>query len=125
MPRWKRLVLVIGVCVLGLVAIGAGGLVVLNYFVVRGYGPHRARLASRELRRAAETWRGVHSGDACPTPPELRAERYIDAATSIVDEWGSPFTIVCTADETTVVSRGPDRREGTPDDIRVPEALAR
>jgi hypothetical protein len=114
--------LVIGACVLGLVAIGMGGLLVLNPFVEKGYGPHRRRVPAMTLRRAAQTWRGEHSGDACPTPEELRATRLIDEETPLVDEWGSPFRIECTPDETTVVSCGPDRREGTADDIRVPES---
>jgi len=32
----------------------------------------------------------------------------------------NPFTILCEDDETTVVTAGPDRKEGTADDIRVP-----
>ena len=40
----------------------------------------------------------------------------------ITDAWDDPYRIVCEDDETTVVSAGPDKKEGTADDIRVPEA---
>jgi hypothetical protein len=120
MRRWKRLTLVIAACVLGLVAIGMGGVLALNYFVAKGYALHRVRSAAMTLRQAAQVWRGTHSGEACPTPEELRATGLTDDKTPLVDEWGSPFQIVCTPDETTVLSRGPDRFEGTADDIEVP-----
>ncbi len=79
------------------------------------------RTSAIELRRAVETWRGVQGGDKCPTPQTLITEKAIDTASKITDAWDQPFKILCEEDETTVSSMGPDKKEGTADDIRVPD----
>jgi general secretion pathway protein G len=79
--------------------------------------------SERELRRAAEQWRGMHASDQCPTIEILRADKAIDTASKITDAWDNPFKIICEDDETTVVSAGPDKKEGTADDLRVPEIV--
>jgi general secretion pathway protein G len=79
------------------------------------------RTSAIELRRAAETWRGAHASDQCPTPQVLQTDKAIDSASKITDAWDDPFKITCEDDETIVSSFGPDKKEGTTDDIRVPE----
>jgi len=79
--------------------------------------------SARELRRAAEQWRGMRGGDLCPTIEVLRQEKAIDTASKITDAWDNPFKIICADDETTVMSAGPDKKEGTADDIRIPETI--
>jgi general secretion pathway protein G len=81
-------------------------------------------VSARELRRAAEQWRGTHASDQCPTTLILRTDKAIDTASKLTDAWDDPFKIICEDDETTVISDGPDKKPGTADDIRVPEALA-
>jgi hypothetical protein len=83
--------------------------------------PKETRTAAMELRRAAETWRGWHASDVCPTAELLKHDGMIDVASKVTDAWGAPFVIVCTSEETTVISRGPDGYLGNADDIRVPE----
>ena len=39
----------------------------------------------------------------------------------ITDAWETQFKIVCDDDSVTVISFGPDKKEGTADDIRIPE----
>jgi general secretion pathway protein G len=80
-------------------------------------------VSARELRRAAEQWRGMHASDQCPTTQILRADKAIDTASKLTDAWDDPFRIICDDDETTVISDGPDKKPGTADDIRVPEAI--
>ena len=52
----------------------------------------------------------------------LLQDRTIDSASKITDAWDNPFKIQCEEDETIVSSAGPDKKDGTADDIRVPEA---
>jgi len=40
------------------------------------------------------------------------------------DPWGSPHSIVCTEDDITVISTGPGKKIGTPDDIVAPPEAA-
>lgn len=75
-----------------------------------------------ELRRAAEQWRGLQGGDKCPTPQLLIQDKAIDSASKITDAWDQPFKVMCEEEETIVLSMGPDKKEGTGDDIRVPMA---
>lgn len=74
------------------------------------------------LRQAAEQWRGTNAGDKCPTAQMLQQEKLIDSASKITDAWETPFKVICEDEETYVVSFGPDKKEGTQDDIRVPES---
>jgi general secretion pathway protein G len=79
------------------------------------------RVAAREIRRAVETWRGAQGGDKCPTVQTLIQDKAIDSASKTSDAWDKPFRITCEDDETIVMSLGSDGKEGTEDDIRVPE----
>jgi general secretion pathway protein G len=82
------------------------------------------KTSAMELRRATEMWRGMHASDQCPTVEMLRADKAFDTASKVSDAWDTPFKITCEDDETIVSSAGPDKKEGTADDIRVPEAQA-
>lgn len=73
----------------------------------------------RALHAAVEVWRVGHS-DECPTLARLMTDGVLAASSSTVDDWGTAYKIVCDDDDTHVVSYGPDRREGTPDDIVYP-----
>jgi general secretion pathway protein G len=64
----------------------------------------------------------VHSGEDCPTIDQLRQEKILDTGFSVKDPWGSLFKVSCDTDEITCTSPGPDRKEGTDDDIHVPQA---
>jgi general secretion pathway protein G len=76
------------------------------------------------LRRAADVWRSEHSDGACPTPAQLVSDKVVDRGTKLDDPWGSPFKIICNADETSVASLGPDAKESD-DDIVEPPMIAR
>ena len=106
------------VVILGLIA---GGVAVAVLPRLKEAQIKTTRTSAMELRRAAETWRGAHASDQCPTAEILRQEKAIDTASKITDAWDDPFKIACEDDETIVTSWGPDKKEGSQDDIRVPE----
>lgn len=108
------------VVILGLIA---GGVAVAVLPKLKEAQIKTTRTSALELRRAAETWRSMH-GDDCPTPEILRTDKAIDTASKLTDAWDDPFKITCDADETTVSSYGPDKKEGTADDIHVPDLVA-
>ena len=108
------------VVILGLIA---GGVAVAVLPKLKEAQIKTTKTSALELRRAAETWRSMH-GDDCPTPEILRADKAIDSASKLTDAWYDPFKITCDADETTVSSWGPDKKEGTADDIHVPDIQA-
>jgi type II secretory pathway pseudopilin PulG len=84
-----------------------------------------SRESARVLRNAVSSYRMARSGDECPTVEMLVADQEIDRASKTIDAWDKPFRIEC--DErsgVTVVSSGPDKKLGTPDDIRVPDPPA-
>ena len=109
------------VVILGLIA---GGVAVAVFPKLKEAQVKTTRTSAMELRRAAETWRGAHASDECPTADGLKAEKAIDSASKITDAWDDPFKIVCDGDETIVNSMGPDKKENTADDIRVPETAS-
>lgn len=81
-----------------------------------------SRESARALRNAVSTHRLSTSDTECPTIDVLVNAQEIDKASKTTDAWDKPFTIEC--DEhggVTVVSGGPDKKLGTPDDIRVPD----
>ena len=106
------------VVILGLIA---GGVAVAVFPKFKEAQIKVTKTSAMELRRATEMWRGTHASDQCPTVEQLRADKAFDSASKLTDAWDVPFKITCEDDETIVLSNGPDKKEGTADDIRVPE----
>ena len=106
------------VVILGLIA---GGVAIAVLPRMKEAQIKTTRTSATTLRQAAERWRTDHASDQCPTAQMLMQEKAIDTASKITDAWDVPFKITCEEDETIVSSPGPDKREGTADDIRVPE----
>jgi general secretion pathway protein G len=75
---------------------------------------------AREIRNAVTRYR-ARGTDTCPTVTQLVSEKEIDTASNTNDPWGSAFKIECGDDEVYVLSLGPDKKEGTADDISVPK----
>ncbi len=106
------------VVILGLIA---GGVAVAVFPKFKEAQIKTTRTSAMELRRATEMWRGTHASDQCPSMDDLKTAKSIDSASKLTDAWDDPFKIACEDDETIVTSLGPDKKEGTADDIRVPE----
>jgi general secretion pathway protein G len=80
-----------------------------------------AKTACSTARQASIQWKAVHPSEDCPTIEQLKAEKDLDTGFNVKDPWGNPFKLSCDADEITCTTAGPDRKEGTEDDIRFPQ----
>jgi general secretion pathway protein G len=111
--------------VLAIVGLIAGGVAVVAVPKYQESQKNQAKIDARTIHPVAEKYRIDHPGEPCPTVELLRDKKELSAASKITDPWDTPYKIVCTDDDTSVVSFGPDKKEGTGDDIRIPEAAAK
>jgi general secretion pathway protein G len=80
-----------------------------------------AKTACSTVRQATMQWKAINPGADCPTVEQLKTEKDLDTGFSLKDPWGSYYKVACDSDEITCTSPGPDRKEGTEDDILVPQ----
>jgi general secretion pathway protein G len=106
--------------VLAIVGLIAGGIAVVAVPKFAQAQKDQAKNDTRAIHPIAEKYRVDHPGQ-CPTVEQLRAEKEISATAKITDPWDTPYKIICADDETYIVSYGPDKKENTNDDIRMPE----
>lgn len=106
--------------VLAIIGMIAGGIAVYAIPKFVQAQKDSTKTSAMALHTVSESWRAMHTTE-CPTAERLKAEKEIAATAKITDAWDSPFKIICDEDNITVVSFGPDKREGTADDIRIPE----
>ncbi len=79
------------------------------------------RTACNTAREATTMWKQAHPGDDCATIDQLKKDKFLGSDFNVKDPWGSTIKLACDADEISCSSAGPDRKEGTDDDIRVPK----
>lgn len=77
---------------------------------------NNARTSAHAIQAAADLWRVDHADD-CPTAAQLEADGELSPSSTIDDPWGMPYVIDCTSSTTSVRSFGPDRTDGTADDV--------
>lgn len=111
--------------VLAIVGLIAGGVAVVAVPKFAEAQKKQAQTDSRTIHPAAEKYRVDHPGDQCPTVELLREKRELSVASKITDPWDTPYKIICGEEDVTVMSFGPDKKENTADDIRIPEAAVR
>lgn len=109
--------------VLAIVGLIAGGVAVVAVPKYQESQKNQAKIDARTIHPVAEKYKVDHPGQ-CPTVEQLRAEKELSAASKITDPWDTPYKIICGDDEIFVVSYGPDKKENTGDDIRIPETAA-
>lgn len=80
-----------------------------------------AKTNAQVLRRAVQDWQRVNMESTCPTISQLIEGKHLDSASNTDDPWGQPWGLACTDDDIFVQSMGPDKKQGTPDDISVPQ----
>lgn len=80
-----------------------------------------AKTACSTIRQATMQWRAVNPGSDCATVEQLKTEKDLDTGFSLKDPWGNLYKVSCDSDEISCTSAGPDRKEGTEDDIHVPQ----
>lgn len=110
--------------VLAIVGLIAGGVAVVAVPKYQEAQKKQAQTDARTIHPAAEKYRVDHPGEQCPTVELLREKKELSAASKITDPWDSPYKIICGDEDLTVLSLGPDKKEGTADDIRIPEPAA-
>jgi general secretion pathway protein G len=106
--------------VLAIVGLIAGGIAVYAVPKFQQAQKDNTKNSLKALHAVVEAWRANH-GNECPTIQRLKDEKELAASSDINDAWGDPYKIQCDDDNTTVYSFGPDKKEGTQDDIRFPE----
>jgi general secretion pathway protein G len=80
-----------------------------------------AKTACSTIRNATMQWKAINPGSDCATVDQLKAEKDLDTGFSLKDPWGNLYKVSCDQDEINCTSAGPDRKEGTDDDIHVPQ----
>jgi general secretion pathway protein G len=83
-----------------------------------------AKTSAQVLRRAVQDWQRVNNEVTCPTVSQLIEGKHVDSGAEVDDPWGLPWALVCTEDEVFVQSFGPDKKQGSADDISVPKLRA-
>ncbi len=110
--------------VLAIVGMIAGGIAVYAVPKFQQAQKDSTRNNLKALHAVAEAWRANHANE-CPTPQRLKDEKELSVSSDTNDPWGDPYKIQCDDESTTVYSFGPDKKEGTQDDIRFPETTPR
>jgi general secretion pathway protein G len=104
--------------VVAIMALIAGGVSFLVLPKFRDAQIKTAKTTARSIRNVATQYLALKNGE-CPTVQQLIAEKELDSAGDTKDPWGSQFTIRCDGDDVSVSSPGPDKKEGSQDDILV------
>ncbi|HSO32759.1 MAG TPA: type II secretion system protein [Labilithrix sp.] len=107
--------------VLAIVGLIAGGVAVVAVPKYQEAQKKQAQIDARTIHPAAEKYRVDHTGEGCPTVELLRDKNELSKSSKITDPWESPYKIICGDEDVTVLSLGPDKKEGTADDIRIPD----
>ena len=92
---------------------------------IKFFDSSRVRTAAtnaRTIRGAVKTWWIEHDQAECPGVDELIRAGTLDRDSTRVDPWGETWRVECAERDVTVISTGPDRKPGTPDDILIPPA---
>jgi general secretion pathway protein G len=110
--------------VLAIIGLIAGGVAAVAVPQFKKAQVKQAKNDCRNSQQIADSWRADHPSE-CPTMEKLKADRVILPGANIMDPWGKVYVIRCDGDDLRVASFGPDGKEGTPDDISVPEEAAR
>lgn len=109
--------------VLAIVGLIAGGVAVVAIPKFAQAQKDTAKNDCRAIHPIAEKYKVDHPGQ-CPTVEQLRADKELAATSKITDPWDTPYAIRCADDDVYVLSFGPDKKEGTADDIKIPDTGA-
>lgn len=107
--------------VVAILAMVAGGVAAFALPKFKEAQKSQAETGARVMRTAIQQWQAANSESTCPSISQLVQEKHIDPGQSTNDPWAQPYTFVCSDDDVTVISAGPDKKKGTKDDISVPK----
>ena len=105
--------------VVAIMALIAGG---VSFLILPKYREAQVKTATtdaRNIRQVATQYMALRSGAECPSVQTLIAEKELDSSGNTEDPWGQPYKVLCEGDDISVTSPGPDKQEGTEDDIVV------
>lgn len=109
------------VAIMALLASGVG------FFAVPKYKQAQidtALQSARGLRTAIQDWQRLNNEATCPTLSQLIEGKQVDSASNTSDPWAQEWIFACTDDEVFVQSAGPDKKQGTADDLSIPKVAA-
>lgn len=110
--------------VVAIIAMVASGVAVFALPKFKEAQIKSAETGARVIRGAIQNWQRINNESTCPSMSQLIQEKELDSATNTADPWQQPYILSCTDDDVIVASAGPDKKKGTPDDIRVPKNAA-
>jgi general secretion pathway protein G len=110
--------------VVAILAMVAGGVAAFALPKFKEAQKSQAETGARVVRTAIQQWQAANNESTCPTISQLVQEKHLDPGQSTNDPWSQPYTFVCSDDDVTVISSGPDKKKGTKDDIAVPKVAA-
>jgi general secretion pathway protein G len=110
--------------VVAIMAMLAGGVAVFALPKFREAQVATAKTSAQVMRRAVQDWQRVNNEVTCPSESELVQGKHLDSSSNPDDPWGMPWKFVCTEDDVFVQSTGPDKKDGTADDISIPQLRA-
>jgi general secretion pathway protein G len=110
--------------VVAILAMVAGGVAAFALPKFREAQKTQAETGARVVRTAVQQWQAANNETTCPTISQLVQEKHLDSGQSTNDPWGQPYSLVCSDDDVTVVSSGPDKKKGSKDDIAVPKGAS-
>lgn len=121
---WERGVTLVEVMiVVAILAMVAGGVAIFAIPRFRDAQLSTAKTGAQTIRQAAQTWQTTNTDNSCPTVSQLIQEKHLDPGQETVDPWGEEYMLSCTEDDIVVLSKGPDKKRGTQDDIQVPQGV--
>jgi len=107
--------------VVAIIAMVASGVAVFALPQFKKAQIKTAATGASVIRGAIQNWQRENGDSTCPTIAQLVQEKELDPAMNTADPWGEQYVLTCADDDVTVSSNGPDKKRGTPDDIRVPK----
>jgi general secretion pathway protein G len=122
--RMAGVTLVEVMIVVAIMALLSGGVAVVVIPKLKEAQVSTAKTSAQVMRRAVQDWQRVNNEYGCPTMSQLLEGKHLDSSSNMDDPWGMPWGLVCTEDDVFVQSQGPDKKQGTPDDISVPKLRA-
>lgn len=105
--------------VLAIVGLIAGSVAAFAVPKFKAASIDTTRQAEMQAQPIADKWHSEHP-DECPTVEKLKNLRELSPSFNSNDAWGKPFKFDCSGEDVVMISSGPDGKEGTEDDIRVP-----
>lgn len=105
--------------VLAIVGLIAGSVAAFAVPKFKAASIDTTRQAEMQAQPIADKWHAEHP-DECPTVEKLKSLRELSPSFNSNDAWGKPFKFDCSGEDVVMISAGPDGKEGTEDDIKVP-----